>query len=210
MVQYFLTSWWQDFWQFHFDKTVINFVETPQLGSLYFTIPLYAFLLLLFIIFINVLRPISKYVIIKAFIISCMIIGILFALRMDYTWFKTWQSDQYHLSSRSVYERQGIIMGIGPVISSFLKETGHPPSAVRIYSNDHFFKEALTYYLLPVEVSDRGARVVVYDQDDIMFNQTNNTLTQKGHVIMENVLFVGKLPTKQGVVYFYQAKGSGE
>jgi hypothetical protein len=128
---------------------------------------------------------------------------------MDYTWFKVWVWDQNNLSSKSVYERQVILLPPPSpiIIASYIKETVQPIGAVRIYSNQNYFKLELKYYLLPVEVSDKGAWIVVY-QDDIVFDAAYGTLTQEGQIIAENVRFVTKMELKNGVVYIYQIKGS--
>ncbi len=190
-----LYSLWRDFWKFTGIKNhTINWIDSPRIGDINFMIPLYLVLILSFIIFILKFRTLTRQSLIKALIFSSISAGILFAVRLDYTWFMNWQQDRKYLYSKSVYDRQTIVFPAPwpNIIAADIKNIVPPGKSVRLYVKDSIFRAELKYFLLPVEVSDSGSFITVYD-DTIQFDPVRNTLAKDNQIIAANAVPIYKI-----------------
>ncbi|HUJ16954.1 MAG TPA: hypothetical protein VL197_03090 [Nitrospirota bacterium] len=197
-------SLWQNFWKFtEVENHYINWIDAPRVGDINFTIPLYLFLLVLFIVLLVRTRTMNRYSLIRAFTFSCIAAGVLFAVRMDYTWCMNWRLDQAYLYPKSIPERQALLLPEPwpHVIAAGIKEIIPPGRSVKIYSNNRFFSLALKYYLLPVEVSEKGSYIVVYD-NAVLFDPARNTLRKENQVIATNAALIYKFDE----VFIYQER----
>jgi hypothetical protein len=185
---------WQDFWEFSvIENHAINWIDAPRIGDIRFTVFLYLLLLVLFIAFVVGFRARDRYSLFRAFTFSCIAAGVLFAARMDYMWFMNWRLDQTYLYPKSIPERQALLLPEPwpHVIAAGIKEIIPPGRSVKIYSNNRFFSLALKYYLLPIEVSDRGSYIVVYD-NAVLFDPARNTLRKENQLIATNAALIYK------------------
>jgi hypothetical protein len=182
---------WKDFWQVSpIRGTTINFIETPFIGGISFLKCLYVFLLLTAVSLIVLLRPVNRQSVLKAFLLSSLAAGILFALRMDYSWYAQWREDQEFLSKQSLDERIMLLDGnLAYYFAQEIKKRLPADEKVRVFSGDDYFRMKFRYHLLPVRVSDNGNYIVVY-RDKIMFNPADNQLIIDEKVVSEHVLFV--------------------
>lgn len=178
---------WSRFWDVDYiQSTTVNFVETPFLGALPLPGLIYLFLPLMVLGILVVRRRLDRSAIINALIISFLIGGILFALRMDYTWFSMFRLDRAVLGGKSMPERISLVEGTGTYeFAQHLKEIIHPEEEVRIYAGK--LESKLKYYLLPVKTSSHGRYIAVYEDGSITFRPEEHILMKKGKIIERKV-----------------------
>jgi hypothetical protein len=201
-----------DFWTTSpIQGTTINFINTPFIGPMSFLIPLY--LLLVFVavaIFIAITRnhphiqhaddrsrpqesscrlPLKRQTVIKALLLASVTVATLFALRMDYGWYKLWQIDRGVLSSKSLNERIAFLHGPVYYFAENIKSVVPPFAKVKIFTDDLYQKMVLRYYLLPIQVSEKGNYIVVFS-NNMVFDPSRNMLLKDGTVVEENVIFI--------------------
>jgi hypothetical protein len=137
----------------------------------------------------NYRLPLKRQTVIKALLSASVAVATLFALRMDYGWYKLWQLDREVLSSRSLNERITLFHGPTYYFAEDLKRVVPPFEKVKIFTNDSYQEMVLRYYLLPIKVSENGNYIVVF-RDNMVFDPSRNMLLKDGNVVEKNVIFI--------------------
>jgi len=127
--------------------------------------------------------------VIKALLFASVAVATLFALRMDYGWYKLWQFDREVLSSRSLSERIALYQGATYYFAENLKRVVPPFEKVKIFTGDSYQKMLLVYYLLPINVSENGNYIVVF-RDNMVFDSSHNMLLKDGNIVEKNVILI--------------------
>jgi hypothetical protein len=182
--------YWGEFWNASYAKaTSVNFIDAPFVGNISFLTLLYVFLILFVVCMTAVLRPVNAGAITKAVVISFVAAGILFALRMDYTWYMMWRLDSASLSHKSLDERVFLVDGTGAYeFAEEVKKIVPMGENVRIYGGDVAVK--LKYYLLPLKVSDNGKYIAVCKGSTLTYDSVRKVLRGVDAVIANNVSLI--------------------
>jgi hypothetical protein len=167
----------------------VNFIDSPFVGSISFLALVYLFLILAAACVIVVLRPVNAGNIMKAVVISFVAAGMLFALRMDYTWYMMWRLDSASLSHKSLDERVSLVDGTGAyAFAEEVKKIIPSGENVRIYGGDVAVK--LKYYLLPLKVSDSGKYIAVCKGSMLTYDPSRKVLRGVDAVIANDVSLI--------------------
>ncbi|MBI5893615.1 MAG: hypothetical protein HZB79_08200 [Deltaproteobacteria bacterium] len=171
----------------------INTVTTPLVGSITFPVFLYGIALIISIGIILFRRRWTMNDISKAVIISFICIGFIFALRMDYNWFRIWQKDIKMLSGKKVEERIVTLEGADLYNFINLAKTIIPKDkkAKRITERgDDYFAIKGKYYLMPIKTSKDGDYIVAYMDKTVAFDPVTRILSKDGKTIVYPVEMV--------------------
>jgi hypothetical protein len=191
----FLEGYWKQFWEVSYIiSATINTIYAPLVGKVSFLKILYILLFLLTICITFLFRPVNIDSIIKSIILSCIIAGILFAIRMDYNWYMQWRLDQASLADKTLDEKLSFV-GRRHIyhLSNNLKNLVPPNEKVRVYTGENYFILLFRYYLLPLKVSERGRYILVYRDNNISFDPLSNMLLRNNEVIAKDVYLVSTL-----------------
>jgi hypothetical protein len=182
--------YWREFWNASYAKaTSVNFIDSPFVGNISLLTLLYVFLILFVVCMIVVLRPVNASTIMKSVVVSFIAAGMLFALRMDYTWYMMWRLDSASLSHKSLDERVSLVDGTGAyAFAEEVKKIIPPGENVRIYGGDVAVK--LKYYLLPLKVSDNGKYIAVCKGSALTYDPAGKVLRGVDAVIANNVSLI--------------------
>jgi hypothetical protein len=205
-------------------KTTINYIDTPNIGTISFLIPLYVILFLVSLaILIVMIRaglktqhieeslkktshkghvdaqtrqrgpndrlPLKRQTVTRALLYGFVVIATLFALRMDYGWYKLWQLERKDLQSISLNETIALFYGHTYYFAQELKRVVPSFEKVKIITNDSYQEMVLKYYLLPIQVSDNGNYIVVCS-DAMDFDPSHNILLKDGNIVQKNVALI--------------------
>ena len=198
--------YWGEFWNVPFARaTTVNFVQTPLIGDYSFLAPLYVLLLLVALWLIALRRPVRAASITNALILACVVGGILFALRMDYTWYMQWRADRASLGPGSVDERISRVEGTGAYdFARGVKKNIPAGGTVRIFAG--VLTGKVKYYLLPVKVSEGAPFIAVYKDPAISFDPAQKTLKRDDVVVATGAELLTTLG-KDG--FLYRSSGGG-
>jgi hypothetical protein len=191
-------NYWKRFWEVKYlTPGSVNSVYLPLTGKIPFLKLLYILLFVLTAGMVILFRPINVTSFIKSFTLSCVVVGTLFAIRMDYNWYRHWR-DRAVLSHRSLDERISLLgNGNAYYLADSLKKIIYPGEKVRVYigekSADIGFMRQLKYYLLPVKVSDMGRYILVFKDDNISFDPSGNRLFKNNEAIARDVVLVSNI-----------------
>lgn len=189
--------------------TTINFVDTPVIGSVSFLIPLYILLALIAAAIFFIVRrnraQVRGNAVARALIPAFAAAALLFAIRMDYGWYKMWQLDRKGPPPGSLDE--GIAEDLRTAYSFVLdfKKTVPPAEKIRILTDDMYDRMVLKYYLLPVKVSGAANYIVVFSDNHVVFDPAGKILVQDGIVVEKNVALIASYEGKFFV--FHKEKG---
>ncbi len=185
-------SVWRTFWDVSGVKgTTINFIDTPVIGTVSFLIPLYIFLFAIAGVLLLLIRrnrsQVKKYAFARALLLVFVTAAMSFALRMDYGWYKIWQTDRKSLSPGSLDERITFIQWPVYSFAQKLKKTMPSVKKVKIYTDDLYGDIVLKYYLLPVTISENANYIIIFSHKSIVFDTTRNALLENGNIVEKNV-----------------------
>ena len=181
---------WREFWSVGYTKgTSVNFIGSPSSGRIPFMVQLYALLVFLTAGMLVMFRPVNRDSVLKSFVLSFIVVGMVFALRMDYTWYMMWRLDRASLSGKNLGERISLVDATGAYDFAGEIRTIIPPGEkVRIYGGAVATK--LQYYLLPVKVSDKGRYIAVLKDSAITFDPVGRVLRRDDALIATHVSLV--------------------
>lgn len=191
-------NYWKSFWEVKYlTPGSVNSVYPPLTGKIPFLKLLYILLFVLIAGMVILFRPINVTSFIKSFTLSCVVVGTLFAIRMDYNWYRHWR-DRAILSQKRLDERIYLLgNGNAYYLADSLKKIIYPGEKVRVYvgenSADIGFMRQLKYYLLPVKVSDSGRYILVFKDNNISFDLSGNRLFKNNEVIERDVALVSNI-----------------
>lgn len=191
-------NYWKSFWKVKYlTPGFVNSVYPPLTGKIPFLKLLYILLFVLTAGMVILFRPINFTSVIKSFTLSCIVVGTLFAIRMDYNWYRHWR-DRAIFSQKRIDERIRLLgNGNAYYLADSLKEMIHQGEKVRVYigekSADIGFIRQLKYYLLPVKVSDRGRYILVFKDNNISFDPSGNRLFKNDKVIEKDVVLISNI-----------------
>ncbi len=200
-----LRIYWGELWTVQYaDATTVNSVSTPLFGDSSFLKPLYVIALLLALALIALSRPVSGHSVVKYMMLSFVVAGFLFALRMDYTWYIQWRADDSSMGQGSLDERISRVEGTGTYDFALeLKKIVPPGAEVRIYAGE--FGEKLKYYLLPLKVSERAPYIAVYKDPAVSFDPQRRVLVRNNEVLSNSAKLIRAFG-KDG--FLYQSTGA--
>jgi hypothetical protein len=185
----------------------INWIETPSIGLRSFLEYLYVCFLILAVCFAIFMKPRNFGAVMKSIVLSFTTVGIVFALRMDYNWWMELKKD-VTLLEKSFDHRMRVIFDervpalLNPedtllesgsslyYTAKILKRIIPPDEKVRIYAGEEHSELKLKYYLLPILVSRNGNYVIVYHDENIVFDPSKKALKRNGKMIGRNVSLV--------------------
>ena len=187
--------YWGEFWNVPFaSSTTVNFIETPLIGDYSFLAPLYVLLLVIAFFMVVLRRPLSRRSVVESLLLSCVVAGALFAVRMDYAWYMQWRADRSSLGQRSFDERISRADGTGAYdFSQGLKKVLPPGSTIRVYAG--ILEGKVRYYLLPVKVSETAPYIAVFRDPAISYDPIKKSLSRDHEIVARNievVMAVGK------------------
>ncbi len=168
----------------------INTVTTPMIGSITFPTFLYGFALIISIGIIIIRKRFTINDIGKAVIISFICIGFIFALKMDYSWFRVWQNDIKSFSGKDAGQRIVLLEGADLYNFINLAKTIIPKDkmAKRITESEaNYFAIKGKYYLMPIKTSKEGDYIVAYMDKTVAFDPVARTLSKDGKAIAQPV-----------------------
>ncbi len=126
----------------------------------------------------------------KTVILTCIAGGILFALRMDYGWYKLWEFDKEVLAPMSLDERIAFLEQARINLFAQWLRTNIPQNEqVRIITSNSYFRFVLKYYLLPVKSSENGNYIVVAGEN-YSFDPAKHTLLQDRNIVEQNLVLI--------------------
>jgi hypothetical protein len=153
------------------------------------------------------MKPRNFGAVMKSIVLSFTTVGIVFALRMDYNWWMELKKD-VTLLEKSFDHRMRVIFDervpalLNPedtllesgsslyYTAKILKRIIPPDEKVRIYAGEEHSELKLKYYLLPILVSRNGNYVIVYHDENIVFDPSKKALKRNGKMIGRNVSLV--------------------
>ena len=171
--------------------TTINFIDTPVIGKVSFLIPLYILLVFIAAVIFLIMRrdrtQVKRHAVVRALLLAFVTAAVLFALRMDYGWYKMWQLDRKGLSPGSLDE--SISLTLRPIYSFARDFKMAMPSVekLKIYTSDSYGNMVLKYYLLPIIVSEHANYIVIFSDNSAAFDPKQNMLLKDGNVAEKNV-----------------------
>jgi hypothetical protein len=164
----------------------------PFVGEVSLLSLLYIFILLSMICTLAALRAVNVAALRKALIISFVLAGILFALRMDYGWYWMWRLDRSTLSHRIYEERVELVDATGTYeFASMIRSLIPPDSSVRVECGP--LAEKIKYYLLPLMVSERGRYVIVCGDSGVTYDPNEKVLRRAEAVVAPHAIFMQSL-----------------
>lgn len=171
--------------------TTINFIDTPVIGGVPFLIPLYVLLALITAVIFLIARrnraQVGGYAVARALIPAFAAAALLFALRMDYGWYKMWQLDRKGPPPGSLDRGMAEDLRTAYAFVLDFKKTLPTSEKVRILTDDMYDRMVLKYYLLPIKVSGAANCIVVFSDNHVVFDPARNILLEDGTVVEKNV-----------------------
>jgi hypothetical protein len=196
----FIAVYWGEFWNVPFaSSTTVNFIETPLIGDYSFLASLYVLLLVIAFCMVVLRRPLTKRSVVKALLLSCLVAGALFAVRMDYAWYLQWRADRSSLGHRSFNERISKADGTGAYdFAEGLKKVLPPGSTIKIYAG--ILEGKVGYYLLPVKVSETAPYIAVFKDPAVSYDPIKKLLSRDHEIVARNIEMVTSFG-KDGFLY---------
>jgi hypothetical protein len=206
----YISIWWGGFWEpDEIDGSTINSVTTPFVGPLSFMTVLY-FLVAVVSVAV-VLRSYSKGAFrlesaLRAVIVSFVVAGVAFTVRMDYNWLKVWQDDFTTLGGREVTERVPLVFeGFADFFEfmDFLRDTVPRGGSLRPAAKPphDIFAALARYYLFPVDTSESAEYLWVYHDADVSYDEADGTLKRGDKTLAAQVSLVSTFGGGRGAVY---------
>jgi hypothetical protein len=185
--------YWDEFWNVSYARaTTVNFIDMPYVDDLSFLALLYIFMILSMICTVATLRAVNMNILRKALIISFILAGILFALRMDYGWYMMWRLDKSTLSHRTYDEKIALVEASGTYeFAGMVKKLVPPDASVKIECG--ILAEKMKYYLLPLLASSRGRYVVVCSDSGVTYDPGEKVLKKGKTVIADHAFLMQSL-----------------
>lgn len=154
---------WSEFWKADIlSGSTINYIPPPQTTLLTFPLLLFLAALAIFIVFLLLKRDLGRNTIIRSALYSSLIVGFIFAFRMDYNWFRMLSSDLQRYSGKDIAERVAISGGNNLYqFMEFVRNTIPEGEEARSLSINQLelgwlVNKAGGYYLLPTTTSKDG------------------------------------------------------
>lgn len=191
-LAHILIGHWKQFWEAGYIASwTVNTIYAPLIGNFPFLRLLHILVVVLTALIIVAFRPVNIVSIAKAFVLSSVIAGALFSMRMDYNWYMQWARDLAFLSGKRVEEIINLTGGGDAYYSAQrLKEIIPPGERVRVYAPNEYERLLIKYYSLPVKASGGGKYVLVYRDYTISFDQSRNILQKNNEVMAKDVSLV--------------------
>jgi hypothetical protein len=191
---------WSQFWEPEkITGTTINFVTTPYIGSFSFLTVLYVLIIILSIgiLLASIIRKaaLTWRTVVRAIIISFLLWGGLFALRMDYNLLDIWLKDRRDLSGKNINERIPYVFYTPREFFDFInsvKSMVPEGEKVRPATRPNFgvYELLAKYYLLPVKTSVEGDYLWAYNLSgvmDVYFDKVTRSLMEGNRVVASPV-----------------------
>ncbi|HET6515672.1 MAG TPA: hypothetical protein VFG09_10970 [Thermodesulfovibrionales bacterium] len=184
---------WMEFWSAGYARAAtVNFIDMPFVGEVSLLALLYIFILSSIVCAIAALRAVNMAALRKALIISFVLAGILFALRMDYGWYWMWRLDRSTLSQRTYEERVALVDATGSYeFAGMVRKLIPPDASVRIECGT--LAEKIKYYLLPLKASEHGRYVIVCSDSGITYDPDEKVLKRGEAVVADRAFFMQSL-----------------
>lgn len=184
---------WMEFWNASYAKaTTVNFIDMPFIGELSFLALLYIFIAFSMACTITALRAVNMTALRKALIISFILAGTLFALRMDYGWYVMWRLDRSTLSQRNYEERVVLVDATGTYeFAAVVRKLIPTDASVRIECGT--LAEKMKYYLLPLKASDRSRYVIVCSDSGVVYDPGEKVLKRREAVVADHAFLMQSL-----------------
>lgn len=161
---------WNEFWLTDVMRgTTMNYIEPPSSGLLPFTLLLFLAAFMAFGLYLVIKKELSRPLIVRSSIYSFLFIWLIFALRMDYNWFRVFAGDVAAFSGRSAPERIKELNGDDLYdFMEYVRKILPDGEQVRELAIDPKRSGFITnklgnYYLLPSTVSRDGRFIWVYN-----------------------------------------------
>jgi hypothetical protein len=182
--------YWGEFWSVPFaSSTTVNFIETPLIGDYSFMAPLYVLLLIIAICMVVLQRRLTKQSVVKSLVMSCLVAGVLFAVRMDYAWYLQWRADRSSLGHGSFNERVSKADGTGAYdFAESLKKVIPHGSTIKIDAG--ILESKVRYYLLPVKVSETAPYIAVFRDPAVSYDPVKKVLSRNHEIVARNIELV--------------------
>ena len=191
---------WAEFWNASYAKaTTVNFIDMPFVGKLSFLALLYACVVLAMACAVIAFGAVNVIALRKAMIISFILAGMLFALRMDYGWYVMWRLDRSTLSHRNYEERVSLVDATGTYeFAGMVRKSIPPDASVRIECGN--LTEKMKYYLLPLKESARGRYIIICGDSGITYDPGGKALKRGEAVFADHALLMSS-PRKDFSLY---------
>lgn len=199
-------SHWREFFDTDFSNgSTINYITSPFSDPALFPILIFIFVIAVFLALIMTRRSFTRPAMVKAAIISFMLGGFIFAMRMDLNWLVLLKNDYNRFSGKGMEER--VEEAIGYDLKQFMRftrETIPVGEKVREMKNDpsdltFLLTKLGNYYLLPVLSTSDGRFVWVYDFTDYSWDPETGTLR-----VYDSVVRARLYATYRPGVYVYE------
>lgn len=198
---------WMQFWNSSYaEAATVNFIDMPFVGGLSFLALLYIFIVLSTVCMIAAVRAVNVTALRKALIVSFILAGIIFALRMDYGWYTMWRLDKSALSRRS-YEEKIMLVDATGAYEFARMVTKLIPSDASVRVECGTLAEKVKYYLLPLKVSDRGRYVIVCSDSGVAYDPGEQVLKRGKAVVADHAFLMQSLRKDFSL---YRLDGAGQ
>lgn len=195
------------FWNSSYaEAATVNFIDMPFVGGLSFLALLYIFIVLSTVCMIAAVRAVNVTALRKALIVSFILAGIIFALRMDYGWYTMWRLDKSALSRRS-YEEKIMLVDATGAYEFARMVTKLIPSDASVRVECGTLAEKVKYYLLPLKVSDRGRYVIVCSDSGVAYDPGEQVLKRGKAVVADHAFLMQSLRKDFSL---YRLDGAGQ
>lgn len=176
-------SLWREFLDTKFSNgSTINYITSPFGDPALFPILIFIFTIAAFLVLIMTRRSFTRPAMVKAVVISFMLGGFIFAMRMDLNWLVMLKDDYNRFSGKGIDERVEETIGYDlKQFMRFTRETIPAGEKVREMKNDPSNLTSLltklgNYYLLPVLSTSDGRFVWIYDFTDYSYDPDTGIL----------------------------------
>lgn len=205
-----IRMYWEEFWDVPLtNDTTVNFVTTPLLAEYSFLLPLYGLILLITICLLALQKSARATSLSRALILSCVVAGLLFTLRMDYAWYMKWRTDRELCGRKSYDELISCVDGTGSYdFAKSVKQNIPADSTAMIFAGPvEGTNVKLKYYLLPIMVSRSAPYIAVYKDPSVFYDPVQKTL-KRGSVVVATDAQLVMAAGKDG--YIYRASTGGQ
>lgn len=176
-------SLWREFFDTDFySGSTINYITSPFSNPALFSILIFIFAIAAFLVLILTKRSFTRPAMVRAAVISFMLGGVVFAMRMDLNWFIMLKNDCSRFSGKGIDDRVDAAIGFDlKRFMGFVRETIPAGEKVREMKNDpsdltFLLTKLGNYYLLPTLTSSNGRFVWVYDFTDYSYDSATGSL----------------------------------
>jgi len=187
--------------------STINYIYSPSFGRASMMSVFYILFFIIFLCLVLIFWWSRKKLSFKLpFIISGIIIALLFVARMDYKWFFVWLNDTNRIEDAARAERVSLLKGASfGRLADKLKQIVPEGEKVKIIADEDLFRLRMRYFLLPLLVSDSGKYVLVDDRST-HYVSSKKVILRGGSVVEQGVEMLGVF--ENGTVLYKKTLGS--